>query len=79
MSNDFDTVQITIEVRYYGIKATQYFSKWTEVSEQVFIGDLSVLKVPHPKRDNIEIVSHGCIQGRWPAVQRGGVCRLVIL
>ncbi|KAF8962106.1 hypothetical protein BDZ97DRAFT_1826411 [Flammula alnicola] len=68
-----ETLELKLIVRYHGIKATQYFSKYTDESNNVFRNDLQVLKLPHPKRDNTTFISHGCIECVWPAVAKEGV------
>ena len=68
-------LELKIVVRYEGLKATQYFSKFTTRSDDVFREDLLSLKLPHPKRDNTTFISHGCIECVWPLVPKNGVRR----
>ncbi|KAH9476060.1 hypothetical protein JR316_0011630 [Psilocybe cubensis] len=56
--------EIKLQIRYFGLKATQYFSKFTPESDATFRGDLTSLKLPHPKRENTTFVSHGYPQKR---------------
>lgn len=74
MSYESGNHEITLLVRYDGVKATQYFSKWTQESDRVFREDLTTLRLPHPKRENTTFLSYGCIQAFWPSVPKSGVC-----
>lgn len=65
--------ELKITVRYEGLKATQYFSKFTPQSEAVFRQDLLILKLPHPKRENTTFISYGCVECFWPSVPKNGV------
>ncbi|KAF8154511.1 hypothetical protein B0H34DRAFT_525943 [Crassisporium funariophilum] len=65
-------LELKLLVRYQGLKATQYFSKYTSESDSAFREDLSQLKLPLPKRSNTTFVSHGFVQCSWPAVQKNG-------
>ena len=67
-------LELKITVRYEGLKATQYFSKYTHRSEVVLKDDLLALKLPHPKRGNTTFISHGCVECVWPLVPKNGVC-----
>jgi len=60
-------------VVYNGVKATQYFTKFTQESVDVFRSDLLALKLPHPKRENIIFVSHGHIECFWYGAPKDGV------
>lgn len=66
-------LELKIIVRYEGLKATQYFSKYTPRSDDVFRDDLLALKLPHPKRGNTTFISHGCVECVWPLVPKNGV------
>ena len=67
------SLDLKITVRYEGLKATQYFSKYTNRSDAVFREDLLALKLPHPKRENTTFLSHGCVECVWPLVPKNGV------
>jgi hypothetical protein len=60
-------------VVYNGVKATQYFTKFTQDSVDVFRSDLLALKLPHPKRENMIFVSHGHIECFWYGAPMDGV------
>lgn len=66
-------LELKIIVRYEGLKATQYFSKYTTKSDDVFREDLLALKLPHPRRENTTFISHGCVECVWPLVPKNGV------
>jgi hypothetical protein len=66
-------LEIRITVRYEGLKATQYFSKFTNRSDAVVRDDLLALKLPHPKRGNTTFISYGCVECVWPLIPRNGV------
>jgi len=66
-------LDVKLQIRYHGLKATQYFSKYTSESEDVFRHDLTTLKLPHPKKTNITFVSYGCVECIWPDVISGAV------
>ena len=68
-------LELKIVVRYEGLKATQYFSKFTNRSDDVFREDLLALRLPHPKRENTTFVSYGCVECVWPLVPKNGVRR----
>ncbi|KJA15656.1 hypothetical protein HYPSUDRAFT_358406 [Hypholoma sublateritium FD-334 SS-4] len=72
MSHGLGYHEITLLVRYDGVKATQYFSKWTQESDRVFREDLTALRLPHPKRENTTFLSYGYIQSIWPSVPKSG-------
>ena len=78
MFRDTGYHEITLVVRYHGLKATQYFSKWTQESDRVFREDLTALRLPHPKRESTTFVSFGCIQAVWPSVPKHGVIRSLL-
>ena len=63
-------------VIYNGVKATQYFTKFTPESVDVFRSDLTALKLPHPKKENMTFVSHGHVECFWYGVQKNGVRRV---
>jgi len=56
---------IVITVKYGGVKATQYFSKYTMDSYRQLISDLKKLGFPQPKRSNIVLISHGVVEFFW--------------
>jgi len=56
---------IVITVKYGGVKATQYFSKYTMDSYRQLLRDLRKLGFPHPKRSNIVLISHGVVEFFW--------------
>ena len=66
-------LELKIIVRYEGLKATQYFSKFTPQSNSVLREDLLCFKLPHPKRENVTFMSHGCVECVWPSVPKNGV------
>lgn len=55
-----------VTVKYGGLKATQFFSKFTAQAIQQLLNDLNELGIPHPKRSNIVLISHGTIEFFWP-------------
>ncbi|KAF5353984.1 hypothetical protein D9756_007078 [Leucocoprinus leucothites] len=63
MSNSSSLV---ITIKYGGLKATQFFSKYTAKSYQQLLSDLTELGFPHPKRANIVFKSHGTLEFFWP-------------
>ncbi|KDR79247.1 hypothetical protein GALMADRAFT_1229889 [Galerina marginata CBS 339.88] len=67
------TLDLKLLVRYHGIKATQYFAKFTPESENILRDDLTVLKLPHPKRENMTLLLHGYLECFWPGAPKGGV------
>jgi len=66
-------LELKIIVRYEGLKATQYFSKYTSASDAVLREDLLALKLPHAKRENTTFISYGCVACVWPVVPKNGV------
>ena len=66
-------LELKIFVRYEGLKATQYFSKFTSESAVVLREDLLALKLPHPKRANTTFISYGYVECLWPMVPKYGV------
>ena len=66
-------LELKIFVRYEGLKATQYFSKFTSESGVVLREDLLALKLPHPKRANTTFISYGYVECLWPMVPKYGV------
>ena len=73
MSGGNECLELKIIVRYEGLKATQYFSKYTQRSDIVFRDDLLALRLPHPKRENTTFISYGCVECVWPLVPKNGV------
>jgi len=73
-----NTLELRLVIRYSGIKATQYFSKFTPESDKVFRDDILALKLPHPKRENTNFLSHGSVECFWPETQRNGVRMLLL-
>ena len=67
------TLEVKIIVRYDGLKATQYFQKYTSDSDKVLRDDLLLLKLPLPKLGNTTFISHGCVECRWPLIRRDSV------
>jgi hypothetical protein len=57
--------QFTVTVIYSGLKATQYFSSRSREAVNQLKEDLSSLKFPMPKSDNVIFVSHGCMSAFW--------------
>ncbi|KAF9479135.1 hypothetical protein BDN70DRAFT_879115 [Pholiota conissans] len=66
-------IDVKLTVYYHGIKATQYFSKSSPESISVLLEDLVALKLPHPKRANISLISFGRMECVWPSVERNSV------
>lgn len=58
-------LDLTVTIRYHGVKATAYFSKFTGESIKVVRGDIAALKMPQPKTTSFELVSHGCVEFGW--------------
>lgn len=63
-----------LTVWYNGLKATQYFSKFTQESIKVLKDDLTDLGLPHPRRENISLLSHGVVECFWPSAEKNHVC-----
>lgn len=59
------SIDLTVTIRYHGVKATAYFSKFTGESIKVVRGDIAALKIPQPKTTSFELVSHGCVEFGW--------------
>ncbi|KAF8638458.1 hypothetical protein AX17_002192 [Amanita inopinata Kibby_2008] len=59
--------KLALTVRYRGLKATQYFSKWSQAAVKQFKDDLVILKYPLPKADNVGFITHGCMEAVWIA------------
>ncbi|KIJ94941.1 hypothetical protein K443DRAFT_683374 [Laccaria amethystina LaAM-08-1] len=59
------SIDLTVTIRYHGVKATAYFSKFTEESIKVVRGDIAALRMPQPKTTSFELVSHGCVEFGW--------------
>ncbi|TFK20073.1 hypothetical protein FA15DRAFT_759634 [Coprinopsis marcescibilis] len=66
-------LDIVVAIRYHGLKATQYFTKFTDQSISTLRHDLIALKIPHPKRENIALVTHGCVEFSWFDVEPYGI------
>lgn len=66
-------LDLKLIIRYEGLKATQYFSKFTPDSYIVLRGDLTALKLPHPKQEKTTFISYGCVECVWPLVPKNGV------
>jgi hypothetical protein len=62
-----------LTVLYHGLKATQYFSKFTEESISVLKEDLLTLGLPHPRKENITLLSHGLVECFWPSARKNHV------
>ncbi|KAF9442055.1 hypothetical protein P691DRAFT_765629 [Macrolepiota fuliginosa MF-IS2] len=59
---------LIITIKYGGLKATQFFSKYTTGTYKRLLDDLTDLGFPHPKRSNIVFLSHGTLEFFWPIV-----------
>ncbi|KAF5339749.1 hypothetical protein D9611_009131 [Ephemerocybe angulata] len=68
-NNDNDLLDITVAIRYRGLKATQYFSKLDKDSIEILRQDLIALKIPHPKAESIYLTSHGCVEFFWTGIE----------
>ncbi|PPQ96908.1 hypothetical protein CVT26_005894 [Gymnopilus dilepis] len=66
MSGD---LELRLHINYHGLKATQYFTKFTAESQAVLRQDLLTLKLPHPKKDQMVLLSHGLVECVWYNVQ----------
>ncbi|KAF6760528.1 hypothetical protein DFP72DRAFT_882451 [Ephemerocybe angulata] len=66
---DNDLLDITVAIRYRGLKATQYFSKLDKDSIEILRQDLIALKIPHPKAESIYLTSHGCVEFFWTGIE----------
>ncbi|KAH6916152.1 hypothetical protein BKA70DRAFT_480271 [Coprinopsis sp. MPI-PUGE-AT-0042] len=66
-------IDITVTFRYHGLKATQHFAKFTPQSLQVIRDDALQLRIPHPKSDNVTLVTHGQVEFSWFDVESYGV------
>ncbi|KAJ3563982.1 hypothetical protein NP233_g8594 [Leucocoprinus birnbaumii] len=64
-----ETSSLVVTIKYGGLKATQYFSKYTADSYQQLLNDLTELGFPHPKKTNIVFKSYGTLEFFWP-IQR---------
>ncbi|TFK36251.1 hypothetical protein BDQ12DRAFT_687089 [Crucibulum laeve] len=58
-------VTATVTIIYGGLKATQYFSKWTVESEKVLKQDITRFRMPVPSRSSIKLVRFGCVEFSW--------------
>jgi hypothetical protein len=74
-----ECILLKIIFRYEGLKATQYFSKFTSKTDAVFRDDVFALKLPHPKRENTTFVSYGCVECAWPLVPKDGALHNQVL
>lgn len=70
------SIDLTVTIRYHGVKATAYFSKFTGESIKVVRGDIAALKIPQPKTTSFELVSHGCVEFGWDMMFAKNVRRL---
>ncbi|CAA7270426.1 unnamed protein product [Cyclocybe aegerita] len=66
------SLELRLTVRYEGLKATQYFAKFTSESDKVFRDDLLALKLPHPRMEHTNLLSHGSVECFWESVQKDG-------
>jgi hypothetical protein len=57
---------VVITIKYGGLKATQFFSKYTAEAYRQLLEDLRVLGFPFPKKSNIVFLSHGTLEFFWP-------------
>jgi hypothetical protein len=73
------TSNLIITIKYRGIKATQFFSKYTTESYQELLNDLTELGFPHPKKGNIVFKSHGTLEFFWTIEPQEKVCRMAVL
>lgn len=71
------STNIVVTVKYEGLKATQFFSKYTTEAYKQLLNDLAELGFPHPKRSNIVFLSHGTLEFFWTTQPREKV-RLVV-
>ena len=69
---------LVITVRYGGVKAAQFFSKYTMDSYQQLISDLTELGFPHPKRANIALRSYGVVEFSW-SIERNENVSLILI
>ncbi|KAF8884429.1 hypothetical protein CPB84DRAFT_1789191 [Gymnopilus junonius] len=63
-----DSLEVKVYIRYQGLKATQYFTKFTWESMVEVREDLTALKLPQPKKENVNLLSHGCVECVWQNV-----------
>jgi hypothetical protein len=66
-------IDVTVTFRYHGLKATQYFAKFTPQSLKVIREDALQLRIPHPKAENVTLVTHGEVEFSWYDVESYGV------
>lgn len=64
-STTMSVIDVYLIIRYEGLKSTQYFSKFTAESVNELKKDLVEMGLPHPKRENIQLLSHGTLECRW--------------
>ncbi|KAF7760157.1 hypothetical protein Agabi119p4_10833 [Agaricus bisporus var. burnettii] len=57
---------VIITIKYGGLKATQFFSKYTAQAYYKLLEDLRTLGFPFPKKSNIVFLSHGTLEFFWP-------------
>ncbi len=74
-----ESSNLVITIKYGGLKATQFFSKYTAEAYQQLLNDLSDLGFPHPKRNNIVFLSHGTLEFFWPIALHEKVRRMWLL
>ena len=66
-------LELKLLIRYHGVKATQYFSKFTDLSVSILRQDLIALRLPHPKVCHITLLSHGLVECCWPSARKDHV------
>jgi hypothetical protein len=65
---------VVITIKYGGLKATQFFSKYTAQAYRQLLEDLRELGFPFPKKSNIVFLSHGTLEFFWPIALHEKVC-----
>lgn len=71
-----DLSDIKLVVKYGGLKATQYFTKFDKASQDAFRQDLLQLRVPHPKTQHTYLITHGIVGCFWPQVSPHNTVRV---
>ncbi|KAF9527265.1 hypothetical protein CPB83DRAFT_428846 [Crepidotus variabilis] len=70
---DSSLIDVYLIIRYEGLKATQYFSKFTNESVNELRKDLADIGLPHPKRENIQLLSHGTVECYWQTTRKNNI------
>jgi hypothetical protein len=72
-----DEIELSVWVLYGGAKAEYFTGRPNDSSTRMLLNDLVKLKLPHPKRDNIDFISgrDGAYGGSffWPKIPLNGV------